>query len=523
MSTFSGLEVAKRALFTQQSALHTTGHNIANANTPGYSRQRVNFVQETPYPTPGRNRPEIPGQIGQGVQAGSVQRVRDQFVDMQFRAENNKSGYWESRAGALSQMEQILNEPSDTGLSSTINQFWQSLNDLSVNPEDSGARSVVQQRGIAVADTFNYVSDSLKAIQSDLKDEIDVTTKDINSLVSQISKINDQVKAIEPHGYLPNDLYDKRDQLIDELSEMVNIKVTFNESSKSSKDIAQGIASIELVDREGQALSADKLIDGNNKVNQVSVGYEEVNGQRVVNGITVGGSTITPEEFTANGKLKGLMESHGYSGNGKVKGIYTSMLKDIDQMAFAFAQAFNNQHEQGITLKNEQGQAFFKIDESFSADNYIGYASEIDLTDTIKNDEDNIAAALVLDENGDPMGPQQGQSYLGNGENAQALADIKDKVLGNLLGENTTVDSFYEGIIGDLGVQAQEANRMSQNADTLKGAVESRRQSISGVSLDEEMTNMIKFQHAYNAAARNMTVVDEMLDRIINQMGLVGR
>src|SRR5690625_1187975 len=117
MSSFHGLEMAKQALFAQQAALYTTGHNIANANTEGYSRQRVNFKTMSPYTAPGRNRPEIPGQMGTGVQVGTVERIRNQFLDYQFRTENSKSGYWDTKADALSRMEELLNEPSDSGLS----------------------------------------------------------------------------------------------------------------------------------------------------------------------------------------------------------------------------------------------------------------------------------------------------------------------------------------------------------------------------------------------------------------------
>src|SRR5690606_9711793 len=218
MSTFGGLEMAKQALFAQQSALYTTGHNIANANTEGYSRQRVNFETATPYPAGSRNRPQIPGQIGTGVEVGDIQRIRDQYLDMQFRGENSKVGYWETRAGALARMENLLNEPSDSGLSAVLDQFWQSLQDLSVNPENSGARSVVVERGQTLAETFNYLSDSLHAIRKDLEQEIDVTIKDVNSLLKQIHNINVQVSELEPHGYVANDLYDRRDKLIDELS-----------------------------------------------------------------------------------------------------------------------------------------------------------------------------------------------------------------------------------------------------------------------------------------------------------------
>ncbi|WP_315907080.1 flagellar basal body protein, partial [Priestia koreensis] len=137
-STFHGLEVAKRGMSTQQAALYTTGQNIANANTPGYSRQRVNFEQTEPYPAPSMNRPEIPGQMGTGVKAGSIQRVRENFLDLQYRDEQNKVGYWSARSDALTKMEDILKEPSDSGLAKTMDDFWKGLQTLSTNPENSG-------------------------------------------------------------------------------------------------------------------------------------------------------------------------------------------------------------------------------------------------------------------------------------------------------------------------------------------------------------------------------------------------
>ncbi len=537
-STFGGLEIAKRALFTQQSAIYTTSHNISNANTPGYSRQRVNMQTVSPFPAASRNRPEIPGQIGQGVEAGTVQRIRDDFVDMQFRTENTKLGYWEARANALSQMEQILNEPSDTGLSSVLNQFWEALNILSVNPEDTGARAVVQQRGQAVAETFNYISDSLTAIQMDLESELNVSNDNINALLSQIQGVNNQIKAVEPHGYLPNDLYDERDKLIDELSKYVNIEVDYESSGGQALDIAQGIANIRLVDADGnpQEDAAGKdisyLITKDNEVNNLYFKVDKVNGQSAITEVRIGaefdesgkykdntGVNVAPIDFIATGKIKGLIESHGYQDGNKVEGLYTKMLADVDKMAYTFAKAFNLQHAKGFTLEGVAGEDFFDLQGSDET-SYIGYAAIMDISQTIKDSADNIAASMQSD-------------ALGNGQNAINLANIKDKVfdetnteekkLFDLLGKNTSVESFYESIIGNMAVQAQEANRMQANAQTLSSSVESRRQSISGVSLDEEMTNLITFQHAYNAAARSLTVVDEMLDRIINQMGLVGR
>ncbi|MDY0408918.1 flagellar basal body protein [Virgibacillus soli] len=146
MSTFHGLEMAKQALFTQQTALYTTGHNIANSNTKGYTRQRVNFETQGAYPSPGLNRPQMPGQIGTGVKAGTIERIRDKFLDQQYRTEHTKAGYWQTTSEALGRMESILNEPSDSGLAKTFDKFWDSLQDLANNPDNSGARSVVARR-----------------------------------------------------------------------------------------------------------------------------------------------------------------------------------------------------------------------------------------------------------------------------------------------------------------------------------------------------------------------------------------
>lgn len=504
MSTFHGLEMAKQALFAQQSALYTTGHNIANANTEGYTRQRVNFETTSPFPTASRNRPEIPGQMGTGVEAGSVQRVRDKFLDYQFRTENSKAGYWTSKADSVARMESLMNEPSENGLSKTMDQFWQSLQDLSVNPKNSGARSVAAQRGLAVTETFNYFSSSLSSMRTDLKNQIDVTVKDANSVLSQVNEINKQIQQIEPHGYLANDLYDERDRLIDELSSIVAIKVTYEKSGESAPAIADGLATIELLDEKGKGSTNPViLVDGKGGINEFTVDYSDDN-RLAINSISIGNETIEPESFTSNGSLRGYIESYGYQdADGSIKGTYTDMLASLDEMSFEFAKAFNDIHDNGQDLEGNKGGVFF-----VGADLEIGAAALLTVSDSVMEDPDLIAASA----NGD----------LGNGGNASALADVFDKPL-NELGENTSVKTFYESLIGELGVNAQEANRMAGNTMILKSQVENQRMSVSSVSLDEEMSNMIKFQHAYNAAARSLTAVDELLDRIINNMGIVGR
>jgi flagellar hook-associated protein 1 FlgK len=511
MSTFHGLEMAKRALFTQQAALHTTGHNISNANTEGYTRQRVNFETTKAYPAGARNRPEIPGQIGTGVQAGSIERVRDQFLDNQFRAENGKSGYWETMSNALGRMENIMNEPSESGLSHTMNQFWESLQDLGVSPDNSGARSVVAQRGLAVAETFNYLADSLSTIRSDLKNQVDVTVSDANSLMRQIHNVNEQIKQLEPHGYLPNDLYDERDRLIDELSGIMNIKVTYEKSGESSPNMAKGLATIEVVNNQGASFEPQvTLVNGQPAgVNEIAVRYEQENGSfNEVTAVTVGDEEVELDVLNSNGSLGSLIEAYGhdFSNEGEesnLTGVYPSMLENLDDMANAFANAFNEIHQSGHGLDGSTGEDFF--------DEFTG-AADLTVREEILENPDKIAASAEADKPG-------------NGDNASALAAVfnDNDISDDLLGVDTSVNSFYQSLIGELGVAAQEANRMTNNTEVLRSQVENQRMSVSSVSLDEEMSNMIKFQHAYNASARSMTAMDEILDRIINNMGLVGR
>lgn len=531
-STFHALETARRAMTTQQYALHTTGHNIANANTPGYTRQRVNFEQTQGFPTPSVNSPMIPGQLGTGVQAGSVQRVREFFLDGQFRDEMSKFGYWSSKYQALEKMEDIMNEPSEFGLANTIDRFWQSMQDLAAHPEDAGARAVVVQRGEAVADTFRYAHDALSAIRRDIGEEINEMENEVNSLLHQINSINQQIGETEPHGYVPNDLYDERDRLVDRLSELVSIK-TENVKSTSGKanPVAEGRMTVHLVDGNGNKINPPLLnghepnvINGinvtqtNGVVDQIFVGELDENNH-IAEGIPFNGDT-----FPGLGRLKGLIEAYGYQvegadGNPIVKGIYPEMLSDIDIMAFTFANEFNKIHETGWSLSEihsgvHVGYTFFGDNEhgDLDIDNLQGFASRLTLSDAIKATPDNIAAATGVN----------GEAFAGDGSVALRLANMKDTRF-VINGKQANIQSFYRSVIGDMAVDTAEAGRRRGNAESLLTSIQMRKDSMSSVSLDEELTNMIQFQHAYNAAARNITLVDEMLDRIINGMGLVGR
>src|SRR5690625_874375 len=372
MSTFQGIEMARKALFAQQGGLYTTGHNISNVNTPGYSRQRVAFNTTTPFPMPSRVMPQIAGQLGTGVEIGVVERIRNQFLDFQFRAENSRLGYFDTKSDALSRLENLLNEPSDTGLTHIMDRFWQSLQDLATNPDNSGAREVVAERGLALAETFNYLSKSMQSIQKDLKDQIDVNVDDINSLLRQINDLNKQIQKLEPHGLLTNDLYDERDRLIDELSQHLNIKVHYRASSESALDIADGLASIELVDEHGNSIGDEGvfLIDvrtesptAGNVVRELSISPHEADDPIACLSIEGYNYNVDDVSFInaikETGRLSALIESYGYMDNGEAKGDYPFYLEQLDKMAQKFAEAFNSVHEDGANLEDNEGRAFF--------------------------------------------------------------------------------------------------------------------------------------------------------------------
>lgn len=606
-----GLETAKRALSTAQSALYTTGHNVANANTEGYSRQRVNLKPTPGFPSPGMNMPRIPGQLGTGVEAGSIQRVRDAFIDSQYRNENKSLGYWSTKVDNISQMEDILNEPTDEGLAKVINEFWSAFEDLSVNPEDSGARAVVRQRGNAVAETFNYITGRLSAIKKEIGTQIDNSELEINSLLSQINDINQQIGSVEPHGLLPNDLYDRRDNLVDQLSKFMNIQVSTTSSGGNALPIAEGKYTIDVLDDSGKKMGT--LLNGRfDIVNKIEVTHAADANPSIdpdyVTDIKIGTETVDIRDFSSQGSLLGLIESYGYTdpnsadpANPDVKGLYPDMLASLDIMAYNFASKVNEVHQSGWSITEintgiKDDKTFFDLN-GLTATNYKGAAGMIALHSDISSSLDNIAAASSvygvsidgtlsganvnakkIEVTRDALGgitvnfkdakgnllaaPAQGtftgptvisdvqaatglnlnvptsagtwnitvpsdkkfvNGFVGDGSNALKLANVKDDTSLLFGSETTSIQSYYQSVIGDLGVQGSEAIRMDTNSQTLLDSIKYNRDSVSSVSLDEEMSDMVKFQHAYNAAARAMTAVDEMLDKIINGMGLVGR
>lgn len=416
VSSFHGLELGKRGLSVGQASIATTGQNIANVNTKGYSRQQVNSSASPSldvWTSQGANT----GQLGTGVNLDSITRVRDRFLDQQFRDHSETLGQWQAKQTTLDRLETIVNEPSDSGLNSAMDGLKNAWQDLANEPDSLSAQAVVKERAqgfIEVAQSMNKSMDSLK---TELAQQSEAAVAEANGYLKQIADLN---KSIVRDGSQSNDLKDKRDVLVEELSTLMSIKV--EEKSNGSYSIS---------------LSSN---------NQALVSGEEVS--------EIDHKTGAGENEIYGGKLAGLSESMD---------IAKDYQANLNKVVADFAGA------NSMSTTGGKDQALF-----------IGNAADFKLSE------------LKVNYEASPL-----EQPKATGEAAQ---------------------SDFRKLVSQLGAQSQAAiNSVANHGATLQ-ATENRRQSVTGVSLDEEMANLIKYQHSYNAAARLVSMTDQMLDTIINRM-----
>ncbi|WIL39128.1 flagellar hook-associated protein FlgK [Kurthia sp. YJT4] len=536
-STFMGLETSKRGLSAQQSGLYTTGHNISNANTIGYSRQTVNLKPTNGFPGAGMNAPQIPGYLGTGATAGSIQRVRDQFVDNQFRQETTKLGYWGSRTEAIGQLEGILNEPKAYGIDTAFNDFFKALQDLSTSPENSAARQVAIEKAKTLAESFNYTNKQLTEVQENLKNQINVETKNVNSILKQIAQLNEQISTVEINGSLPNDLYDERDILVDQLSQYLPIKIEKVGSGGNAKDIAEGSykitmdvggTTISLVDKNKAAVLTPQTVDpttGAVSDFDASTDFTAFHQFKVKDATGADQVMDVNSMVQGTGILKSLTESYGYvtkdaAGNfSQPTGVIQDKIAELDKLADEFAKAFNEVHKKGHTsVKVPELDVNGNPVKDANGDFNMDYATGIEFFKGQGAAGMKVSDEILKDFNRFTVSDTEGE--VGNGKIAIALSNLKTQSLLGL--NNASAQTFYQGMIGDVGVLGEQATRIFKNSSTLQLSISNNRASVSSVSLDEEMTNMIMYQQAYNASARMLTVMDETLEKIINGMGRVG-
>jgi flagellar hook-associated protein 1 len=451
LSTFLGLETALRGILAQQRALDVTGHNIANASTVGYTRQRAD-LRTTPAFT------DVPaGQLGTGVDVAQYQRVRDGFIDVQLRAQTMRKGYASAQQDGLNQVELTLSEPSDNGLSSLLGKYWSAWQSLSNAPEDPATRQALVQSAATLANGFNSLASQLTTIQSQTAQEQALTVTQVNSIGGQIAALTGSIKAAELAGQQPNDLLDKRDALIDQLAELGNVSVSVTAGTPGT-------------------LGA---ID-------VSIGGTQLVTDTTANTLTLPFASLT------SGKLAGLQAVVT-----AISDPVTGYLTKLNQLAATLATATNTQHAQGTDLAGNPGGAFFDVTVGSEA-------ATIAVDPAILASPSLVAASST----GKP----------GDAGNALALADLQRSPLV----AGGTIDATYAQLVSQIGSDSQSAQQSLANASSLVDALSNRRQSVSGVSLDEEMTNLLQFQRGFQASARALNAMDEMIDQLINRTGRVG-
>ena len=454
-----GLEIARRALFTHQAGLNTTGHNIANANTPGFSRQQIELEASMPTSSP-------EGQFGTGVNLVRVRRLRDAFLDTQFRHENQSFGRGEILEQTLEHVEVILDEPSEWGLSDALGRFWESFEELANQPENTAARVNLKEQTSALTAHFIQLDSQLRTLRRNVDDTIRKKIDQINEIASGIARLNEVIAGAELNGTSANDLRDRQDLLLDRLSKIVDIQ-TFDQSNGS---VTVKIGSLELVEHnEVNRLLVDPFTD---------------------DGMSLAGIVFEQGRIPAaiqDGELKGLLEARD--------DVIPTQLEGLNTLAAALVRSVNELHRGGYGLDGSTGLDFFNPDGVT--------ARTIALSSQIAADGNKIAAS------------SDGSA----GDNGNALAIGALRFERSLNGGGATFDDYYNSMVGTLGIQSREAQNARKSQELLINQLDNRRESVKGVSIDEEVTNLIRYQHAYQAAARIITVMDEALDLIINRMG----
>lgn len=605
---FSTFNIAVRGMSAQQTAIDVTSHNIANANTEGFSRQRVNI--ETTRPFTG-----LSYSLGTGADVTAVLRVRDSFLDYQVRNETSTQGLYTTRDSFLSQVESIFNEPSDTGISSLMGQFFDAFQELSKQPESSNARTVAAEQSSALCDALNHVYNQLTNLKGNATEALESSVIDTNSTLQQIDDLNKQIMSASITGNSPNDLMDKRDLLIDQLSSKFNIVVengkfngvnikpadstginnTYLIKSSDTGNIKKlsYIDSIEKVSGEEGTYDASdtyKIVyyrfgDRTNPENRQELmvsgidskeKFNELENTRVLMGNSEGYAVNKSNESdTLDGSCSYddlvLFDPSGgeVKGNISIKSDVDNYINEVDKLAKTLAFAVNSIHS-GITTDEyvdgddsnppqmdhmpffvnsstaeyDDNNQMTNLEDILDSESEIN-AGNISVNKEIMNDVMNIKTRT----NDYQFASEKDNTVDGNkdGERAQAIAKLRDSLIrlqdmgttinsrddlfdaskgGSTLTDNNmtisnntngvTMDSYFKDTIDKLGIQEQQAQRIVTNQDSLLSSLKESKESVSGVSIDEEVANIVQYQHAYQANAKVISVIDELLDVVVN-------
>lgn len=549
--TFYGLHIARTGLFASQRGLEITGHNISNAGTEGYTRQRLNLTNIEPTSSDSIIRQYTKGESGGGVEIVDIQQVRDQFLDLQFRMETSEQKKLETKYETLYYIEDIINEPSDSGLTSVMLSLYKSLQEFSKKPDAEDVRNLVRQNAITMTETLNYYADKLELQQKEQDDAINISLKRANALLEEIADLNVSIAKFEMSGDNANDLMDKRNLALDKLSEIMNISYEYNERNMVSVYLGTGVNNetdgvIRLIDNNDPSkVNVMASRDGKDKTGKnvfevtpdipSHYGRYTYHNVKVFQNPTDGGTEITQDmKVITGGTIKGYFDMR--DGDTSENYGIEYILDQLDMFSKAITAIFNDINEQGWSIPREEnnnvsatGLAFF--DDQGNKDCRDVTALNIQISESLKQSIWNLAgsSAQVLPKQTTPnLSDDSYNSNEGNNENALKFAAISMTDYSDILaGINPNIkvgnlDEFISGIVSELGVQSEYNKTMNENQEIVLNSIGEQRSSVSDVSIDEEITNMITYLKSYQAASRMITAVDEMLDKLINGTGRVG-
>ncbi len=456
---FHILSIGRKALTNAEQNLQTAGHNIANVNTEGYSRQRVVQVSSD------ANSDSL-HYYGTGVEAVRIERMRDLYLDNNFREENSELGYWSRSAEKLSELESELNELGDYGLAVDLNAFWDSWESLSDNPMDNTFRLDLLESAQSLSDSFSRVHTTIRDKYAEVDKEIRDIASTVNGIGDQLATLNMQIQQAEQTGPIPNDLLDKWDKLLDDLSEYGNVRVNYHDDG--SRVVYFGSDQLVSHDSSRHLRTYTETEDG---LDTTKLVWDDTNTG--INGLQTG-------------QLAGLTNLRDNQ--------LTSYMEKLDNLAVNLAQQLNAIHRQGSGLGDPPST---NID--FFASDITG-AADFRLSDEIAASPDKIAASLGGEE----------------GDNRVALminALRSDATMGN-----QSFGEYYGSMLSSIGRDSSNAANQSDMLELTATQVDNYRESVKGVSIDEESVNLLSYQRSYQAAAKIVEMADGLLGTI---MGIV--
>jgi flagellar hook-associated protein 1 len=454
------MEIGKSALFTAQQAISVTGHNVANVNTPGFSRQQVTVAE---------NRPEngSPGQIGTGVHAESIRRAFDSFVEEQLLASRERLGEYTASSNALARLEPLFGDANNLGIGAGFNEFFSALQDVATNPSDLSARTVFLSKATALAGQFNQSSAALTDAQQSIDHQVGQTITDVNRLTSQIAGLNIKIASAESSGQQANDLRDQRGVALADLAERIEISSIEDATGQVTVFAGRGQVLVDK-DRTYQLVGVPDL--GNNGL--LDVRYD-----------AGAGATTSLGPVIQSGRLKGLLDVRDQT--------IPSLRASLDTLASEVVTQVNQQHRLGFGLDGSTNQDFFAPTGTTAS------TIAVSLTNIRQIAASSTAVGVP-----------------GNNANALALAGLRSTAFAPL--GNFTYQDYYSTIAGSFGSTVQGVDSNLRAQEILHDQLKSQRSSVSGVSMDEELANLLQYQRSFEAASRMIVIADELFQTILS-------